>query len=283
MATSPSLAHRLLPMRGRNPEQPHRTATTLELLYDLTLVVAFGVAGSQLAHAIAADHIAAGVLGFGFTMFGAIWAWMNYTWFASAYDTDDWAVRLAVMVQMVGVLILALGIPEMFHGLEQGELHNGILVAGYVVMRIPLIALWLRVAHDDANARESALKRVGLIVVSQIGWTVQVFLHLPLLWNIVWVIGLYIMEFSAPVVADRYGRAPWHPHHLAERFGLLAIIALGEGIIGTFAAIETLIAEHGWSAGAVMILISGVTLTFGMWWSYSPHPSVMCWPCDAGS
>ncbi|WP_319803870.1 low temperature requirement protein A [Dermacoccus barathri] len=31
---------------------------------------------------------------FVFTSFGIIWAWINYSWFASAYDTDDWLYRL---------------------------------------------------------------------------------------------------------------------------------------------------------------------------------------------
>jgi len=30
--------------------------------------------------------------------FAIWWAWMNFTWFASAYDADDVAYRLAVLV-----------------------------------------------------------------------------------------------------------------------------------------------------------------------------------------
>lgn len=127
--------HGLQRLSGRDPQE-HRAATTLELLYDLTLVVAFSVAGSQLAHAIAEGMVWPGIVAFAFTMFAACWAWMNYTWFASAYDTDDWLIRLAVLVQMVGVLILALGIPQFFEGVLHGwEFNNQILVAGYVVMR----------------------------------------------------------------------------------------------------------------------------------------------------
>ena len=51
-------------------------------------------------------------------MFAVTWAWINFSWFASAYDTDDWIYRLTTMVQMVGVLILALGLPEMFESLD---------------------------------------------------------------------------------------------------------------------------------------------------------------------
>ncbi len=34
---------------------------------------------------------------------------MNFTWFASSYDTDDIPYRLLVFVQMTGALIVASG------------------------------------------------------------------------------------------------------------------------------------------------------------------------------
>ena len=46
--------------------------------------------------------------------FAIWWAWMNFTWFASAYDCDDVPYRLAVFVQIAGALILAAGVPAMF-------------------------------------------------------------------------------------------------------------------------------------------------------------------------
>ena len=51
--TSEGLAHPLRRMSGRDPHEPHRVATPLELLFDLTFVIAFGVAASQLAHMLA--------------------------------------------------------------------------------------------------------------------------------------------------------------------------------------------------------------------------------------
>ena len=108
-------------MTGRDPHEPHRAATPLELLYDLTFVVAFGVAGNEAAHYVAEGHWRTGLIGFGFAMFAVIWAWIQNTWFASAYDTDDWIYRLLTMVQMVGVLVLALGLPPMFESIEHGR------------------------------------------------------------------------------------------------------------------------------------------------------------------
>ena len=45
--------HRIRRMSGRDPYEPHRTATPLELLFDLTFVVAFGIAASEFAHQLA--------------------------------------------------------------------------------------------------------------------------------------------------------------------------------------------------------------------------------------
>jgi low temperature requirement protein LtrA len=133
-------SHRIVRMLGRDPGESHRAATPLELLFDLTFVVAFGVAGNELAHFLADDHIAAGIGGFVFAVFAISWAWINFSWFASAYDTDDWLFRLLTMVQMVGVLILALGLSTMFDSLEHGEhVDNGVMVLGYVVMRVPMV------------------------------------------------------------------------------------------------------------------------------------------------
>src|ERR671919_2555388 len=135
----PSLAHRVARMSGRDPDEQHRAATPLELLFDLTFVVAFGIAADQLAHYLAEDHIRTSLLSFVFVAFGISWAWINFSWFASAYDTDDWVFRLLTLIQMLGVLIFALGLPDMFASLDHGDtVDNRVMVGGYVVMRLAL-------------------------------------------------------------------------------------------------------------------------------------------------
>src|SRR3954463_10684136 len=90
----PSRPHRRRRFSGRDPDEQHRSATPLELFYDLTIVVAFGTAADELAHFIADAHAGAGIAGFAFATFMVVWAWLNYTWFGSAYDTDDWLFRI---------------------------------------------------------------------------------------------------------------------------------------------------------------------------------------------
>ncbi|MCA0297248.1 MAG: low temperature requirement protein A [Actinobacteria bacterium] len=268
-------AHPLRPMAGRDPEQGHRVSTPLELLYDLTIVVAFGAAGSESAHALAAGEFWPGVVGFAVTIWAVVWCWINYTWFASAYDTDDWFVRLAVLVQMVGVVILALGIPDMFAGLAHGwELDARVTVAGYVVMRVAMVALWLRAARGHPERRATALTYAVGVSLAQAAWVALViWLHPPFpVWPFVFV-AIFLLELSTPWLAERKGGTPWHPHHIAERYGLLAIIALGECVIGTTAAVQALVAEHGWAPEAAAIALVGVGLTMGMWWLYFAMPT----------
>src|SRR5512133_4206219 len=164
---------------GRDPDEAHRASTPLELLYDLTIVVAFGTAADQLAHFIAEDHVGAGVGGFAFASFAVSWAWLNYSWFASAYDTDDWVFRLATMVQMVGVVILALGLPQMFDSIDHGHtLNNGVMVAGYVVMRVALVFLWWQVSRHDRERAPAARSYMTAVGTAQIGWVVVAVLEL---------------------------------------------------------------------------------------------------------
>ena len=92
-------------MSGRDPHEAHRVATPLELLFDLTFATGFGFAASSYAETLAQGHYGAALFGFALASFGVCVAWINFSWFSSAYDTDDWAFRLVTMLQMIGVLI----------------------------------------------------------------------------------------------------------------------------------------------------------------------------------
>lgn len=262
-------------MAGRDPHEQHRVATPLELLFDLTFVIAFGVAAAQFAHLMAEGHVSAGLAGFGFAAFAIWWAWMNFTWFASAYDTDDWIYRVMTMLQMVGVIILALGIPPVFASIEHGgHVDNVVMVAGYVVMRIALVGQWLRAAVQDPPRRRACLTYASAVVVAQIGWVAQIFVSTSLTVFFVTALVLMVVEISGPILAERLmGGTPWHAHHVAERYGLLAIIALGEGVVGTVASLTAAVGEHGWSTDAILLVASGIGLTFGMWWVYFLVPA----------
>jgi low temperature requirement protein LtrA len=265
-------SHHRIRMGGRDPSEEHRAATPLELLFDLTFVIAFGAAANELAHQLAEGHLGTALLGFSFATFGIAWAWINFSWFASAYDTDDWVFRLATMVQMLGVLIFALGLPDMFASLYEGDtVDNRVMVAGYVVMRLALVFQWLRAGRQDPARRPACMKYVWTLLVAQVGWVILAVAETSVGVTFVWVAVLLLVELAGPVLAEtRKGGTPWHAHHIAERYGLLVIIALGEGLLGTAVAINVLIGPDGpgWSLDVVVLGLAGTALTFGMWWIY---------------
>ena len=111
------------------------------------------------------------------------------------------------------------------------------------------------------------------IGIAQIGWVTLAILDLPIGTTLALLIPLYLLEMSGPFLAERKTPTPWHPHHIAERYGLLVIITLGEVILGTVAALNALVhGEKGWTVDAALLAIAGVGLTFGCWWMYFSVP-----------
>jgi low temperature requirement protein LtrA len=261
-------------MTGRSIDEPHRASTPLELLFDLTFVVGFGQVAAQTARLLAQGHALPAVEGFSFGMLAVCWAWVNFSWFSSAFDTDDWFFRITTMVQMIGVLVFALGLPAMFTSLARGTgIDNSVMVAGYVVMRAAMVAQWLRAAQQDPSRRRIAVSYAVTIAIAQLGWVGLLFVHsLPI--QIPVIVVVFAIDGLGPVFAERKdGGTPWHAHHIAERYGLLTIIALGEGVVGTIASVSAVVQRAGWSSEAILIVAAGTGLTFGLWWIYFTVPS----------
>ncbi|MFI5693249.1 low temperature requirement protein A [Kribbella sp. NPDC051586] len=264
--TSPTSRSRLVPMRPRDPHEPGRTASPLELFFDLVFVVAVSIAAAQLHHSLTENHVIDGLLSYGVVFFGIWWAWMNFTWFATSFATDDWLYRLLTFVQMSGVLVLAAGIEPAFVD------HDfTVLVLSYVVMRIAMVAQWLRASRSAGSSRRATHFYAGGIAVVQLLWLGMLGLHGPA--QTVVLIILIGAELAVPIIAERRGMTPWHPHHITERYGLFTLILLGEGLLASANAIIEAI--HANQSIGSLIAISALTLvvTAALWWIYfwPPH------------
>lgn len=261
MATRPTKS-----MQGRDIHEHHRAATTLELFFDLVFVVAIAAAARELHHALTAHHVAQGLLGFALAFFAIWWAWMNYTWFASAYDTDDTRYRLTTLVQMFGALILAVGISDLFADVPQYTIS----VVGYAVMRLSMAAQWLRAGREDIAHRTTCYRYAGGILLVQALWILRLFL--PPDWRVASLVPLIAAELLVPVFAEHKAFTPWHPHHIAERYGLLTIIVLGECILGVTNAINNILQAQGWSLDLFLLGFGVTALVFALWWLYFEMP-----------
>jgi low temperature requirement protein LtrA len=277
------LRHRLRPLVGLVQPGQNRPVAPLELLYDLTYVIAFGAAAEELTAAIVAGHTESGVVAYLFVIFAVGWAWLNFTWYSSAYGNDDALFRIATIVQMIGVLLLVFGLPASFHGTEEGQSPlSALIVIGYVGMRVPLILLWLRAARNDEAHRRAAFAYAIMISIAQLGWILAAVTPVPGSVAVIGLIALVLAEMVARLIIEgRLGWTPWNASHIAERFGLLTLIALGEVLMATTRAVTVLTQEQGWSVGAVVIAASGLLLAAGLWWAYYLVPSQIIlrrWP-----
>jgi low temperature requirement protein LtrA len=148
------------------------------------------------------------------------------------------------------------------------------MVLGYVVMRVALVSQWLRAARQDPARRRACLFYAVFVALAQVGWVVLIFLPLSLAAAVGLSGILILVELIGPVLAERKdGGTPWHAHHIVERHSLFAIIALGEGVVGTVAALSAVVEQQGWTLDAALVGIAGTGLTFGLWWVYYMLPS----------
>lgn len=254
---------RLLPMVPRDPKEHERAATPLELFFDLVFVVAVSIAGANLHHSLVEGHIAHGLLSYAMIFYCIYWAWMNFTTFAAGFDTDDWLYRTLTFIQMLGVVILAGGIHPAFT-----EGHFLWVAVGYSVMRIPMVFQWLRAARNGgAVAHTARITAIGIVVL-QILWQLWASTAHGTTLDIFIFFVLAICELSLPVISQRIGSFGWHPHHMAERFGLFTIIVLGESLLASANAVVDAI-EHGHDVWRFCTMaITSLVITAAMWWIY---------------
>ncbi|HKO84713.1 MAG TPA: low temperature requirement protein A, partial [Actinomycetota bacterium] len=249
------------PMVARPTEEEHRSATVLELFFDLCFVVAVAQAAAALHHEVADGHVGDGLVGYATVFFAIWWAWMNFTWFASAYDTDDVPYRLTTLVQIAGALILAAGVPDAMIG---GDLT--VITLGYVVMRLAMVTQWLRAAGGDPPHRRSSLRFAAGISLVQLGWVLR--LLLPEGLGMASFLVLVACELVVPIWAERAAPTTWHPRHIAERYGLFTLIVLGECVLASTLAIESALAADAVLADLATTAAGGLLTVFGMWWLY---------------
>jgi low temperature requirement protein LtrA len=246
----------------RDPGEEHRASTPLELLFDLCFVVAVGQAAARLHHAVGEGHVGSGLVGYTSVFFAIWWAWMNFSWFASAYDQDDVLYRLLTLVQMSGVLVLATGVDAAF---EEKDFTR--VTVGYVVMRVAMVVQWLRAARGDPARRMVALRYAGGLALVQVGWIARLALP-PHAAEVAFVV-LALAELAVPLLAERAGpMTPWHPDHIAERYGEFTLIVLGESVLATMLAAKALPVSWPTTGAGVGSLL----LLFSIWWAYFDPP-----------
>jgi low temperature requirement protein LtrA len=242
------------PPRLRTLEiEDDRRATWLELFLDLVFVAAV----AEVASTLSADPTALGFGRFLALFVPVFWAWTGFAFYATRFDTDDLVYRLLTLLGMFAVAGLASTVP---HALNGGQ--NSFVVA-YVCVRSILLVLYARVYRDVEVARPVAGWFIFMFGTAVGIWLIS--LTVPVPWKyVLWALAL-ALEYVAPIRGWRLLRGvPVDPRHIPERFGLLIIIVLGEGVIGVVLGT----AQVSWTPRSGALAFVGFVTGAAIWWLY---------------
>jgi low temperature requirement protein LtrA len=237
---------------GTPPEtEPEQRVTALELFFDLVFVFAI----TQVT-AFISGHPDGTRLVEGMAILVVVWwAWGAYAWLGNRAGTDDGLFRVTLFAAAGAMLIAAIAVP---HAFDRDALAFGI---AYAVVRVLHIGAYAILGRDDPQlayvvrrlARSMLPVAVLLVVAGLSNGPVR---------TVCWILAIVIDVGGLYV----FGVDGWtvQAGHLAERFGLIIIIALGESIVALGAGAE----GHALDAGTIVAVLLGVTVAFALWWAY---------------
>ncbi|RKR87644.1 low temperature requirement protein LtrA [Micromonospora pisi] len=233
-------------------EQDERHATWLELFFDLVFALALATVQNRLD--TPTPHFGDLVATFG--LYAVVWlAWVGQAFYDTRFDPDDFYHRLAVLVTMVGAGAMAIG--------AASPPHTLLLPIGYIVVRLSLLLLYLRVRHTTPiTHRLTSIYLIGF-GIGVLFWVGSLAAPVSLR-PVLWAIGLMI-EFLTPWLGRSWeSRIPVDARHLPERLGQFTIILLGttltdlRDVITPRPPVEVVTA-----AGVALIIPAAV------WWVYT--------------
>jgi low temperature requirement protein LtrA len=253
-ALVPSLHPRPQPRRVHDGEAEVRHATWLELFFDLVFVVAV----ARLALLLHDDHDLGGFLTFA-GLFACIWwAWISYAYFADLFDEDRALDRLAQLAAMLGAAVVAVS-------LSGGVTDDSTLFAGSFAAMFALLAvLYAHAGRTAPEARELCRWYVAGSTVGASAWLLSMAVPSP---GRYWLWGVAVVAnalLSGPIAYARVTSPPRQVSHMPERFGLFAIVVLGEGVLAVVNGIES----ADWDTAAVVTALAGFVLAASVWWIY---------------
>ena len=228
------------------------SVTPRELFFDLVFVFAFTQVTTLLTH----DPTFAGI-GHGVLVLGALWwPWTAYAWLTNTVDPEEEFVGAALLVVLIAMFLAALAVPGVFG--DEGVLFGACFLV-VVAMHLALYALAGRGDRGlfDAVLRLAPWSLLGatLILVAGFGFANGVRTWL-------WVAALACTYVGAGLS----GSSGWRvfPSHLAERYGLVIIIALGEA----FVAIGIGATGIALGLGEIVAAILGLLIATSFWLAY---------------
>lgn len=241
----------LTPPRLQTVSEGERSATWLELFYDLVFVATVAMLGTRLV----ADTSLVGWFSYAAYFLLVWWLWASHTFYADRYDTDDLVYRFLAGGQMVAIAILAASVSTGPSG------STAVFAAAYAAARILLLLLYARAYRFVPATRQLVRGYLTGFGIGAVLWVVSIFVPEPArFW--LWGTALTIDLVTPFIVRKAQAAAPLDVSHLPERFGLFTILVLGETIV----AVTVGLSHVEWQWPTVIAGIAGLTIATGLWW-----------------
>jgi len=230
-----------------------RTATRLELFFDLAYVLVVAELATSLLH----DATWAGLGQFA-GLFIAIWfSWVGFTLYANRFDTDDVILRVVKLLATLAIAGCAASAAE-----ATGSLCWA-FASCFLAGRLLLLGLYARAWRHVREARTTIGIYLTVIAASAALWAVSLATEGTARY-VLWGVAVAVDALGAVIVTVNRHDVPLHMEHLPERFGLLVILVLGEAVSGTVTAVQ----EQKWAVDTVWSAAVGFVIAAGMWWNY---------------
>ncbi|MVU83071.1 low temperature requirement protein A [Nocardia sp. ET3-3] len=224
-------------------------ASTLELFFDLVFVFTI----TQLTH-VFTHHPGWREVGEVALMFAIIW-WMysGYVFLTNEVAPNSSSRRTFLLVGMFGFFVIAIAIPDAFHG-------TGLVFGiGYIVVSAVHTLMFAKAGGAGAS---SAMLRLGPLNTLSAGLVLAGGIAHGSARSILWGLAI-VVQIITPYL-HRIEGFTVRPSHFCERHGLVVIIALGESVV----AIGANLGGQDLTVGLIASVALGLTLGYVLWWAY---------------
>jgi low temperature requirement protein LtrA len=233
-------------------QAPVQRVSTLELFFDLVFVFTVTQLTTVLTHDLSWES-----LGQVMVMLALIW-WMygGYAWLTNSISTRELRQRAILLGGMAGYLVLALAVPDAFHG---SGLAFGV---GYFIVVVVHSSLFIWTASAQSSraflgiAPYNLFNATLVVVGGALGGTAQ---------TVLWIAAA-VLEWATPWIGNRESQSSFEiaPAHFVERHGLVVIVAIGESVIAAGIGAAGLAVD----AELIVVVVLGLLLSAGLWWAY---------------
>jgi low temperature requirement protein LtrA len=223
--------------------------TRLELFFDLVFVFTI----TQFTTLVTRHPTLAGAAQTAVMLAIVWWMYGGYAWLTNLVPPDRAARRIAMICGMASYLVLALAIPNAFHGdglafglayLLVVLVHGGL----FTVSTRPSLAVIYRGFFPVNIAFALAVVAGGAL-----GGTWQ---------YVLWTLAACAEWISPRLIPDQSHLLA--AHHFVERHALVVLVALGESVV----AVGIGASGSGLDAGTLTAIALGMAMAGCLWWAY---------------